>query len=158
MKSRQATCASYLGNRPQSRTQASKKIQEVLDAIGETVEVPSLQEELGDEVKFSILAISWEGRDCPSTPLARTYTMPIGIYDLETRSTINLTLSGAWTYAVHPSTAILCMYVAIDEDEPVRWLPGDSIPAAFVAASQHADDWKLIAHNHEFERAIYERS
>ena len=28
--------------------------------------------------------------------------------------------------------------------------------AAFFATAQHPDDWQLIAHNHEFERAIYE--
>jgi DNA polymerase len=82
--------------------------------------------------------------------------MPIGVYDLETRSTVNLTLSGAWKYAAHPSTSILCMYVAIDAGEPERWLPGDPIPAAFNNAAEHPDDWKLIAHSHEFERAIYE--
>ena len=82
--------------------------------------------------------------------------MPIGVYDIETRSTVNLTLSGAWKYAAHPSTSILCMYIAVDDGEPERWLPGDPIPAAFIAAAQHPDDWKLIAHNHEFERAIYQ--
>jgi DNA polymerase len=82
--------------------------------------------------------------------------MPIAVYDLETRSTVNLTLSGAWKYAAHPNTSVLCMYIAIDDAEPERWLPGDSIPAAFIAASQHPDGWKLIAHSHEFERAIYE--
>jgi Toprim domain/CHC2 zinc finger len=71
-------------------------------------------------------------------------------------STVNLTLSGAWKYAAHPSTSVLCMYIAVDDGEPERWLPGDPIPAAFIAASQHPADWKLIAHNHEFERAIYE--
>src|SRR5258707_10028762 len=82
--------------------------------------------------------------------------MPIGVYDIETRSTVNLTLCGAWNYAAHPSTSILCMYLAVDDGEPERWLPGDPIPAAFVAAAQHPDDWKLTAHNHEFERAIYQ--
>ena len=82
--------------------------------------------------------------------------MPIAVYDLETRSTVNLTLCGAWKYAAHPSTSILCMYLAVDDGEPERWLPGDPIPSAFLAAAEHPDDWKLIAHNHEFERAIYE--
>ena len=82
--------------------------------------------------------------------------MPIGIYDIESRSTVNLTLSGAWKYAAHPSTSVLCMYIAVDDGEPEQWLPGDPIHAAFIAAAQHPADWKLIAHNHEFERAIYE--
>ena len=88
--------------------------------------------------------------------LARARAMPIGVYDLETRSTVNLTLCGAWNYAAHPSTSILCMYLAVDDGEPERWLPGDPIPSAFLAAAEHPDDWQLIAHNHEFERAIYE--
>ena len=50
--------------------------------------------------------------------------MPIGVYDLETRSTANLTLCGAWNYAAHPSTSILCMYLAVDDGEPERWLSG----------------------------------
>ena len=82
--------------------------------------------------------------------------MPSGVYDLETRSTANLTLCGAWNYAAHPSTSILCMYLAVDDGEPERWLSGDPIPSAFLAAAEHPDDWQLIAHNHEFERAIYE--
>ena len=44
--------------------------------------------------------------------------MPIGVYDIETRSTVNLTLCGAWNYAAHPSTSILCMYLAVDDGEP----------------------------------------
>ena len=82
--------------------------------------------------------------------------MPIAVYDIETRSTVNLTLCGAWKYAAHPSTSILCLYLAVDDGEPERWLSGDPVPTAFVAAAQHPDDWQLIAHNHEFERAIYE--
>ena len=56
--------------------------------------------------------------------LARARAMPIGVYDLETRSTANLTLCGAWNYAAHPSTSILCMYLAVDDGEPERWLSG----------------------------------
>ena len=82
--------------------------------------------------------------------------MPIGVYDIETRSVANLTLCGAWNYAAHPSTSILCMYIAVDDGEPELWVEGDPIPAAFLAAAQHPDDWKLVAHNHEFERAIYQ--
>ena len=48
------------------------------------------------------------------------------------------------------------MYLAVDDGEPERWLPGDPIPSAFLAAAEHPEDWQLIAHNHEFERAIYE--
>jgi DNA polymerase len=82
--------------------------------------------------------------------------MPIGAYDLETRSTVNLTLCGAWNYAAHPSTSILCMYIAVDGDEPIRWLEGDPPLATFFDIAQRPDDWQLVAHNHEFERAIYE--
>jgi hypothetical protein len=82
--------------------------------------------------------------------------MPIGVYDLETRSTVNLTLSGAWKYPAHLSTSVLCMYIAVDDSEPELWVQGDPIPAAFIGAHRHPNDWKLVAHNHEFERAIYE--
>jgi DNA polymerase len=82
--------------------------------------------------------------------------MPEGIFDIETRSVINLTLAGARVYAAHPSTSILCMYIAVDDGEPELWVEGDPIPAAFLAAAQDPDTWKLVAHNHEFERAIYQ--
>ena len=55
-----------------------------------------------------------------------------------------------------PDHLELCTYLGVDDGEPERWLPGDPIPAAFTAAAEHPDDWKLVAHNHEFERAIYE--
>jgi hypothetical protein len=60
--------------------------------------------------------------------------MPIGVYDIETRSTVNLTLCGAWSYAAHPSTSVLCLYIAVDDGAPEQWVAGDPIPAAFIAA------------------------
>ena len=111
----------------------------------------------GDEIAFLNSRKRTRGAQCaPRSPPTRACAMPIGVYDIETRSTVNLTLCGAWKYAAHPSTSILCLYLAVDDGEPERWLPGDPIPAAFIAAAQHPDDWKLVAHNHEFERAIYE--
>ncbi len=35
--------------------------------------------------------------------------------DFETRSEVDITKSGAWVYATHPSTDILCMAFAIDD-------------------------------------------
>ena len=152
-----AATAGRAADRQAATGRQAEKMKAVLHTIGaQTVEPPSAKEETGDEINSEFQETNWRGANAPRSSLARACAMPIGVYDIETRSTVNLTLCGAWKYAAHPSTSILCMYIAVDDGEPERWLPGDPIPAAFIAAAQHPDDWKLIAHNHEFERAIYE--
>lgn len=71
--------------------------------------------------------------------------------DFETRSAVDIKKIGAWGYAMHPSTEVLCLAVAQEGKEPSlyegkrlhswRWnLPEDAI---------------LVAHNAHFEYAIY---
>jgi DNA polymerase len=77
--------------------------------------------------------------------------MDTSFIDIETRSVANLRECGAHTYATHPSTSVLCLAWALDNEEPQLWLPGDLLPAV----SQEIPDC-LIAHNFSFERAIFE--
>jgi DNA polymerase bacteriophage-type len=75
--------------------------------------------------------------------------------DYETRSECNLIKEGAYRYATHPSTEIICMGWAFDDDPVQVWVPGrDPFPyevldhiKAGVRASCHA-------HNAAFERLI----
>ena len=66
--------------------------------------------------------------------------------DFETRSECDLKTAGVYNYARHPSTQVLCMSYAVD-DEPVRtWRPGEPIPEI---------SGQIRAHNAAFERLIF---
>jgi DNA polymerase bacteriophage-type len=74
-------------------------------------------------------------------------------HDLETRSRTDLKVVGAAKYAADPSTEILCLALAVD-DEPVQlWMPGNPVPAEFVEAANNPN-WITAAHNDHFERSI----
>lgn len=74
-------------------------------------------------------------------------------HDLETRSAVDLKASGAWKYAASPTTEVLVLCYAVD-DEPVQfWTPGDPLPSEFTEAASNPN-WLLVAHNDAFERAI----
>lgn len=87
-------------------------------------------------------------------------------FDFETRSTCDLTKTGAWVYGEHPDTEVICCAVKVDDQPPQIWLPawslallpeGHDLPlitsydlfAIFEAAET------IEAHNCEFERAIW---
>lgn len=66
--------------------------------------------------------------------------------DFETRSECDLKTAGVYNYAQHPSTQVLCMSYAYD-DEPVRtWRPGEPMPKI---------EGQIRAHNAAFERLIF---
>nr|WP_216657355.1 hypothetical protein [Candidatus Hamiltonella defensa] len=48
--------------------------------------------------------------------------------DFETYSEADIKKWGAWGYACHPSTEVICMAYAIGESAPVLWLPGRLYP------------------------------
>lgn len=48
--------------------------------------------------------------------------------DLETYSEADLKAVGAWAYSKHPSTEILMLAWAFDDDDPAVWIPGDPEP------------------------------
>ena len=81
--------------------------------------------------------------------------MPDLFWDIESRSAASLRLVGAWNYAAHPTTEILCLCYAVDDGEVQTWLPGQPIPEPFLEAARDPS-WRLIAHNFEFERAMLE--
>ena len=78
-------------------------------------------------------------------------------WDIETRSAASLRAVGAWRYAGDPTTSALCVGYAVDDGEVETWLPGQPIPAPFLAVAANPHDWRTVAHNMEFERAILER-
>lgn len=72
--------------------------------------------------------------------------------DYETYSECDIKEAGAWMYSRHPSTEVLCMAYAKD-DEPVQlWLPGDPLPD-FVKDPTNCGG--IEAHNAGFEISIW---
>jgi DNA polymerase bacteriophage-type len=75
------------------------------------------------------------------------------VRDIETRSKVDLTEVGTHIYAAHPSTVIMCVAYAVN-NEPVKiWHPGEPVPKAFVRAANGAK-WDVVAHNAAFEIEI----
>jgi DNA polymerase len=73
------------------------------------------------------------------------------ILDFETRSQLDLRKVGAWRYAEHPSTDVLCAAYAIGDGPVELWVPGEPVPPAIIAAA--ADPvCRFVAHNAAFER------
>lgn len=73
--------------------------------------------------------------------------------DFETRSKIDIKKAGAYKYAQHDSTEIMCMQYAIGENDPVLWTPNDKPPQElfdFIDSGQ-----PVVAHNAFFERQIW---
>ena len=78
----------------------------------------------------------------------------IGLHiDFETISTADLRKVGAWAYAEHPSTRVIIMAYAFD-NEPVQvWVPGQPFPLRVV--DHIAMGWLVHAWNANFELAIF---
>lgn len=75
-------------------------------------------------------------------------------FDFETYSEVDLTKSGAWVYAEHPSTEPLCMAWAYGNDDPKLWVPGMPIPEAIMDQIKDTEFW---AWNAQFEWCIWSR-
>lgn len=74
--------------------------------------------------------------------------------DFETRGRVNLKITGAYAYARHPSTQLLCMSYSFDGGKTVdTWLPGDPFPQAVNAWVKEGKP--ITAHNAQFERLIW---
>jgi DNA polymerase len=82
--------------------------------------------------------------------------VPFLFRDFETRSTLNLKTVGAWRYAADPTTEVLCVGYAIDNDPAQIWTPGEPIPEEFITAARDPD-WLVVAHSDQFETAIETR-
>jgi DNA polymerase len=90
--------------------------------------------------------------------LARDIIADAGIirlvhWDIESRGELRLDRVGVHRYASHPSTTILCVSYAID-DQPVQTcLPGDPVPPEFIEVAQNPN-YLLCSHNAQFEIAL----
>lgn len=74
--------------------------------------------------------------------------------DFETYSECDIRTAGAYNYAAHPTTEVICMAWAIDDEAPRLWTPGMPFPVELDdALSCGAEIW---AWNAAFERAIWE--
>ena len=74
--------------------------------------------------------------------------------DFETRSRADLFRGGAYRYATDPSTEIICMAYAFDDDPVELWHPDLTLPDDVEAFIKAAAPRSLHAHNAQFERLI----
>lgn len=86
------------------------------------------------------------------------------VWDFETESACDLKKSGAWVYAEHPTTAIICLGFSIDGGETEVWEPGvykhDTYwnhEAIMLRKAILDPNVIFVAHNCQFEKAIYRR-
>lgn len=73
--------------------------------------------------------------------------------DFETRSTVDLKVTGVYPYAKHASTGIWCMAYAFDEEEPELWVMGQPFPERlreYIATGAELRAW-----NAAFERIMW---
>ena len=68
--------------------------------------------------------------------------------DFETASECDLPENGVYNYATHPSTRVLCMAYAVDDEEVQIWTPDQPFP-------RHILSHQIRAHNAAFERLIF---
>lgn len=74
-------------------------------------------------------------------------------FDFETYSEVDITTEGAYKYAMHPSTCVLCLGIRVGYDgERVVWVPGMPVPSAVQSFT--ADD-RAYAFNASFEILIW---
>lgn len=74
--------------------------------------------------------------------------------DFETRSKINLKLSGQSTYAKHPSTSIFCLGYKINDGPSRIWIPERARMPIDLENALH-NGATIVAQNAGFERAIF---
>lgn len=75
--------------------------------------------------------------------------------DFETRSDVDLIFHGLARYAQDPSTEVICMAYAFD-DEPVQFWWNDDAPFPQTVTDYIAGGGLLMAHNAAFEMAVFE--
>lgn len=73
--------------------------------------------------------------------------------DFETRSELDVTQVGAWRYAAHPSTEILCLAYKFSKEPAQLWKAGTPFPDALTQRIQAGE--LVESHNAGFERAIW---
>lgn len=74
--------------------------------------------------------------------------------DFETRSAVDIKKVGAWKYAAHPSTTIICLSVGRTGQEPTLF-KGYELVKPPPAGSIFGPATRFVAHSAHFEYAIY---
>ena len=74
--------------------------------------------------------------------------------DFESRSRCDLRTKGAYNYAQDPSTQIICMAYAFDDEDVALWEPDQKFPKR--VAQHFFDGGQIRAHNAGFDRLITE--
>ncbi len=75
--------------------------------------------------------------------------------DFETASDCDLSKAGAWAYAEHPTTEILCAAWITDFGYGWTWIPGQDEPLIDLRAYAEMPEFIFEAHNAAFEQAIW---
>lgn len=76
--------------------------------------------------------------------------------DFETRSCAELKKVGAYLYAAHPTTEILCMaYGPVEHGDLGLWTRGDPFPHFLDKILKSGEDFEFVAHNASFEFLIW---
>lgn len=93
--------------------------------------------------------------------------MTIVTIDFETRSAVDLKKHGLYRYATDPSTSVMCLAAAVDDADPVIWIPDHplrlinvrNLQSRIVSKGQMLDTImdaeRVVAHNAAFEHAIW---
>jgi len=91
------------------------------------------------------------------------------VFDWETRSPVDINKQGAFVYAEHPDTEIMCLSVAVDMNPPLLWVPEKfrrlispkNIRYKLITAEQAHDlilrSDQAISHNASFEYVIWRK-
>jgi DNA polymerase len=77
--------------------------------------------------------------------------------DFETRSTVDLRRSGVYRYAEDPTTAVIVVCWAVDQEPVQTWLPLKAPMPADLRAALLDNQCILVAHNAGFERTLFNR-
>ena len=72
--------------------------------------------------------------------------------DIESYSECDLKRAGAYRYAEHPSTEVLCFAYAFDDELVDLWTPGEPLPPRVVEHIKSRG--QVRAHNAQFERVV----
>lgn len=74
--------------------------------------------------------------------------------DYESKSEANLHVVGSYNYARHPSTHVLCMAYAFNDEDPLLWWPSSGDPFPLRVAAHFAAGGQIRAHNESFDRLL----
>ena len=74
--------------------------------------------------------------------------------DFETKSRTNLLTEGVYKYAVDPSTQIICLGWAFNDEDVELWWPGQPFPERLYAHFEDGAPRSIHAQNSAFQRLL----